>query len=49
MGGKKKVYVARGEDPRELAQLHDVKAIELLGPEAVTNRSLGLLDDITSQ
>lgn len=44
MGNRKKVYVARGEDPRELAVLHDAKAIELLGPDAVTNRSLGLLE-----
>ena len=44
MGNRKKVYVARGNDPRELAVLHDAKAIELLGPDAVTNRSLGLLE-----
>ena len=44
MGNRKKVYVARGEDPRELAILHGAKAIELLGPDAVTNRSLGLLE-----
>ena len=28
----------------ELARLHDIKAIEIFGNEAVTNKSLGLID-----
>lgn len=43
-GSRQRVYVGKGPDARALAIQYDAKAIELLGPDAVTNRSLGLLE-----
>ena len=39
----KGVHIAYGNDPKKLAKLYDKKAIELLGEDAITNKSLGLL------
>jgi HNH endonuclease len=40
----KKIHLGCGNDARELAKLYDAKATELLGEDAITNKSLGLLD-----
>jgi hypothetical protein len=40
---KVNLFIGRGDDPRELAEMYDKKAIEILGEDAVTNRMLGLL------
>lgn len=39
----KNVTLAAGDDPRALALIYDKKAIEVYGPGAITNASLGLL------
>jgi len=39
----KSIYIGSSNDPKELAELYDKKAIELLGEEAITNKKLGLL------
>jgi hypothetical protein len=39
----KQIRLGSSDSPRELALLYDKKAIEVLGEEAVTNASLGLL------
>lgn len=41
---KKKIYIGSGDNAEELARLHDAKAIELFGSNAITNKSLGLLN-----
>lgn len=42
INGKYK-HIAYGSDPKELAKLYDIKAIEIHGEDAVTNLKLGLL------
>jgi len=37
------IYLGCGNDPKELAILHDKKGEELLGNKAITNKKLGLL------
>lgn len=37
------LHIKYGNDPVELAKLHDKKALELFGEEAITNKKLGLL------
>jgi len=39
----KSIYLGSSNDIRELAELYDKKAIELLGEDAITNKKLGLL------
>lgn len=35
----KAIYLGSSNDPRELAELYDKKAIELLGEDAITNKN----------